>query len=41
VFHKPGDHDAFVEAIIDACARLPLGIIGYCVMPNHFHLGRQ
>jgi putative transposase len=38
VFHKPGDYDAFVEALIDARARLPLDILGYCLMPNHFHL---
>jgi putative transposase len=38
VFHKPGDYDAFVEAIGDSCARLPLDLLGYCVMPNHFHL---
>jgi putative transposase len=38
VFHKPGDYDAFVEAIIDARARLPVDLLGYCLMPNHFHL---
>ena len=38
VFHKPGDYDAFVEAIIDARARLPVDVLGYCLMPNHFHL---
>ena len=38
VFHKPGDYDAFVEAILDARARLPLDLLGYCLMPNHFHL---
>ena len=38
VFHKPGDYDAFVEAIIDASARLPVDVLGYCLMPNHFHL---
>ena len=38
VFHKPGDFDAFVAAMGDACARLPLDLLGYCVMPNHFHL---
>jgi hypothetical protein len=25
VFHKPGDYDAFVEVMIDARARLPVG----------------
>jgi REP element-mobilizing transposase RayT len=38
VFHTPGDYDAFVAAIRDARARLPVDILGYCLMPNHFHL---
>ena len=38
VFYKPGDYDAFVEAITDARARLPVDVLGYCLMPNHFHL---
>ena len=38
VFHKPDDYDAFVEAMIDARARLPIDLLGYCLMPNHFHL---
>lgn len=38
VFHKPGDYDAFVEAMMKARRRLPLDVLGYCLMPNHFHL---
>ena len=38
VFHKPADYDAFVTAMADAQARLPVEILGYCLMPNHFHL---
>jgi REP element-mobilizing transposase RayT len=38
VFHKPGDYDAFVETMIDARVRVPLDLLGYCLMPNHFHL---
>ena len=38
VFHMPGDYDAFVEAMIDARARLPVDLLGYFLMPNHFHL---
>ena len=38
VFHKPADYDAFVKAMSDATARLGVDILGYCVMPNHFHL---
>jgi putative transposase len=38
VFHKPADYDAFIKTMADANARLPVDILGYCVMPNHFHL---
>jgi len=38
VFHKEDDYDAFVELIPEACARLPMRVLAYCVMPNHFHL---
>ena len=38
VFHKDGDYAAFVEAMIDARVRLPVDVLGYCLMPNHFHL---
>lgn len=38
VFHEPGDFRAFLAAIGEAVERLDPRIIGYCVMPNHFHL---
>ena len=38
VFHEPGDYDAFVAAMADATVRTPMDILGYCIMPNHFHL---
>jgi putative transposase len=38
VFHKPADYDAFVKAMAGATARLPLDLLGFCLMPNHFHL---
>ena len=38
VFHKPADYDAFVETVVDSQARLTVDILGYCLMPNHFHL---
>ena len=38
VFHKPADYDAFVTAMSDAQARLAVDVLGYCLMPNHFHL---
>jgi putative transposase len=38
VFHKPADYGAFVRAMRDAHARRPVDLLGYCLMPNHFHL---
>ena len=38
VFHKDGDYSAFLELMAKANERLPLRILGYVLMPNHFHL---
>ena len=38
VFHKDADYQAFVDIIDAACRRLPMRVISYCLMPNHFHL---
>ena len=38
VFHKAGDYDAFLGAMADATTRTPMDVLGYCLMPNHFHL---
>jgi putative transposase len=38
VFHKPGDFDAFVESMTESSARVRADLLGYCLMPNHFHL---
>jgi putative transposase len=38
VFHKDGDYRAFVELIRLACQRIPMRVLAYCIMPNHFHL---
>lgn len=38
VFHKPGDYDAFVAAMRDAGARIAVDVLGFCLMPNHFHV---
>jgi len=37
-FHKDGDDQAFLKAIAHACIEVPMRVLGYCVMPNHFHL---
>jgi putative transposase len=38
VFHKDGDYAAFLDLMVEANERLPLRILGYVLMPNHFHL---
>ena len=38
VFHKPGDYEAFLHAVGEASVRLPMRLLAYCLMPNHFHL---
>ncbi len=38
IFHKPADYDAFLEMIAEASVRVPMRILAYCLMPNHFHL---
>ena len=38
MFHKAADYDAFVKAMAEATGRIPVDLLGYCLMPNHFHL---
>jgi putative transposase len=38
VFHKVEDYAAFRDAMVEASVRLPMRLIAYCLMPNHFHL---
>lgn len=38
VFHKDGDYAAFLKLLKEASDRIPMRILSYCLMPNHFHL---
>ena len=39
LFHKPADYDAFLNLLADAAERVPgVRLLGYCLMPNHWHL---
>jgi putative transposase len=38
VFRKEDDYAAFRRLIVLANERLPMRVLGYCLMPNHFHL---
>jgi|SRR6516225_1464638 hypothetical protein len=38
IFHDADDYHRFVRLLHKACARVPMRLLGYCWMPNHFHL---
>jgi putative transposase len=38
VFHKAEDFEAFLGLIGEATLRIPMRVLAYCLMPNHFHL---
>ena len=38
VFHKDADFAAFLQLLADANERLPMRILGYVLLHNHFHL---
>src|SRR6478672_3384286 len=38
VFHKPEDYQAFIDLMAEAGARVPMRVVGFCLMPDHFHL---
>jgi putative transposase len=38
VFHKKEDYVAFLDLIEQAQERLPMRLLAWCLMPNHFHL---
>jgi putative transposase len=38
VFHKKDDYAAFLRLLPLAVERLPMRVLGFCLMPNHFHL---
>ena len=38
VFHQDDDFAAFVELMNEAHEKVPMRLVGYCLMPNHFQL---
>lgn len=38
VFLKDGDYRAFLKAMGHACIEIPMPVLAYCLMPNHFHM---
>jgi putative transposase len=38
LFIDPGDYQAFERLLTEAKKRVPMRILAYCLMPNHWHL---
>lgn len=38
IFRRPTDFEAFEWVLEEACARVGMRILAYCLMPNHWHL---
>ena len=38
LFDDDGDYRAFERAMTQACDRVSMRLLAYCVMPNHWHL---
>jgi REP element-mobilizing transposase RayT len=38
VFLKDGDYHAFLKAMAHAAIEVPMRVLRYCLMPNHFYL---
>jgi putative transposase len=38
LFRKPDDYDAFLRIVDLVQQRIPLPVICFCLMPNHWHL---
>ena len=38
VFRKDRDYTVFTEIIAQAVERLPIRVLSWCLMPNHFHM---
>ena len=37
LFQKDADYDAFEGVLVEALVKHPIRLLGYCVMPNHWH----
>ena len=38
LFEDAPDYDAFVRVLAEALTHIPVALLAYCVMPNHWHL---
>ena len=38
LFDNEGDYAAFARVLAEAQQRVPMRLLAYCLMPNHWHL---
>ena len=38
IFEKDADYQAVEKVLAEAYERLPIRILDYCIMPNHWHM---
>jgi putative transposase len=38
IFDQADDYLAFELVMAEACCRIPMRVLAYCLMPNHWHL---
>ena len=38
IFRQPADYQAFEKLLVEGIRRSPVGLLGYILMPNHWHL---
>ena len=38
IFEAAGDYHAFESLLAEAVLRVPMRLLAYCLMPNHWHL---
>lgn len=38
IFEHAGDYKAFEQVMVQALERVPMRILSYCIMPNHWHM---
>jgi putative transposase len=38
IFQHAADFEAFEQILADACVRVSMRVLAYCLMPNHWHL---
>ena len=38
IFHQEADYERFTNLLADASERVPMRLLAFCLMPNHWHL---